>query len=81
MKTIESCFDISHLAKDPEKLGQALAYLREFALHAHCDVENNNDELMRVINFKNISKSKYHAYVRTCELFGAEPLKPIGWSV
>lgn len=81
MNTIETVFDIHRVVRDPESIGKAFAYLLEFALHVHYDVKTNNDPEEREINFKNVSKSKYAAYTRTCELFGAEPLKPIGWEI
>ena len=81
MNTIENVFNITPVGRDPESIGKAFAYLRELALHVHYDVKTNNDPEEREINFKNVSKSKYAVYVRTCELFGAIPLKPQGWKI
>jgi len=79
MNSIENVFNVLPIGRDPESIGKAFAYLRVLALHVHHDVKDNNDPEER--NFKPVSKSKYTVYVRTCELFGAAPLKPQGWEI
>ena len=81
MTSIVDTFDVVGVCHDPEKIGKAFAYLREFALHIHFDIENNNSQEYREVNFRPITKSEFLLYKQTCELFGSQPLIPNGWSV
>jgi hypothetical protein len=62
---------------------EAVGLLYELAIYIHYQIKDNNESIKQpdVFDFKPLSKGKYCAYERTCHLFGAEPLKPIGWEI